>query len=196
MFGSLEKDSPKWKKVRLGNHIEIIGGYAFKSEFFIDRGIPVLRIGNINTGRFVNKNLVFWQESADLTRYLVFPGDIVISLTGTVGKDDYGNVCIINDSFAKYYLNQRNAKLSIKDSFSPIFIAAILSFPVIKKKLTGVNRGVRQANIANKDIADLIIPAPPLELQNEFAAFIEQLDKSKVICNKLYKEVDFLQFWM
>lgn len=50
-----------------------------------------------------------WRKK--LERYLLYPNDIVISLTGTVGKEDYGNVCILKDDFEKYYLNQRNAKL-------------------------------------------------------------------------------------
>ena len=193
MFGDPGSGESKWEKGNLGDYIEIIGGYAFKSEFFADNGIPVLRIGNINTGEFVNKNMVFWQEDVALSRYLVFPGDMVISLTGTVGKDDYGNICIVNDAFPRYYLNQRNAKLCIKKSFSVCFIAELMRFPIIKQQLTNINRGVRQANIANKDIAKLVIPISPLSLQNEFAVFVEQLDKSKVIYNKTYNVVEKLQ---
>ena len=193
MFGEPDEKNIKWKKVRLGDYIEIIGGYAFKSDSFTNNGIPILRIGNVNTGQFNKKNLVFWYDTPSLSRYAVYPGDIVISLTGTVGKDDYGNVCIIDKSFSKYYLNQRNAKLLIKNSFSSLFIAMLMSFPFIKKKLTSVNRGIRQANIANKDIADLIIPAPPLELQNEFASFVEKIDKSKVDIKKSLEELNLLK---
>lgn len=38
-----------------------------------------------------------------------------MSLTGTVGKDDYGNVCILGNDYDVYYLNQRNAKLELQD---------------------------------------------------------------------------------
>ena len=39
-----------------------------------------------------------------------------MSLTGTVGKDDYGNVCILGNDYDVYYLNQRNAKLELQTS--------------------------------------------------------------------------------
>ena len=93
--------------------------------------------------------------------------------------EDYGNVCILGDDFNKYYLNQRNAKLEIKEGLDKLYLSAILKFETIKKRLTGISRGVRQANIANRDILNLCIPVPPMELQNQFAEFIEQVDKSK-----------------
>ena len=49
------------------------------------------------------------------------------------------------------------------------------------KKLTVISRGVRQANISNKDILNLVVPVPPMELQSQFADFINQVDKSKVV---------------
>ena len=66
-----------------------------------------MRIGNINAGTFRPVNLVYWKKDDDLSRYLMYPGDLVMSLTGTVGKDDYGNVCILGPEYEKYYLNQR-----------------------------------------------------------------------------------------
>ena len=39
--------------------------------------------------------MVYWQKDESLERYVMYPGDLVMSLTGTVGKDDYGNVCIL-----------------------------------------------------------------------------------------------------
>ena len=74
-----------------------------------------------------------------------------MSLTGTVGKDDYGNVCIMDDSFEMYYLNQRNAKLELQASINKYYLSYLLKFEQIKAKLTGISRGVRQANISNKD---------------------------------------------
>ena len=76
----------------------------------------MLRIGNINAGFFKPVNLVFWDDDEALSRYKMYPGDLVMSLTGTVGKDDYGNVCILGNDFDEYYLNQRNAKLKLKES--------------------------------------------------------------------------------
>ena len=193
MFGNPEVNEFNWKEAVLAEHLDVIGGYAFKSDSFLANGIPVLRIGNINTGKFMPVNVVFWEEDESLKKYRILPGDLVMSLTGTVGKDDYGNVCILDDTYPEYYLNQRNAKLSLKKSLNKYYLSEILRFEQIKKKLTGISRGVRQANISNKDILELTIPVPPIELQNEFENFVEQIDKSKLHVQKSLEKLEILK---
>ena len=182
MFGDPDTNPKGWNECALSEKLNVVGGYAFKSDGFSEgSGIPVLRIGNINAGFFRPVNLVYWQEDESLDRYAMHPGDLVMSLTGTVGKDDYGNVCILGDDYDMYYLNQRNAKLEIIEGIDKFYLSQLLKFEQIKKKLTGISRGVRQANISNKDILNLVVPVPPMELQSQFADFIKQVDKSKLL---------------
>ena len=185
LFGNPDTNSKGWDECVLSKKLNVVGGYAFKSDQFNEeRGIPVLRIGNINAGFFRPVNLVYWHEDESLERYAMYPGDLVMSLTGTVGKDDYGNVCILGDDYEKYYLNQRNAKLEITEGIDKHYLSQLLKFEQIKKRLTGISRGVRQANISNKDILNLVVPVPPMEIQHQFAAFVEQTDKSKYYSQK------------
>ena len=179
MFGDIHLNDKKWKEDILKNNISIIGGYAFKSSGFQKSGIPILRIGNINTGKFRDKDLKFWKEDKLLEKYAIYPKDVLISLTGTVGKEDYGNVCIIGNEYPKYYLNQRNAKLNIESMLSKEYFSYALKEAGIKKRLLRVNRGVRQANISNKDIEELKLPVPPITLQNQFSEIVKQIDKQK-----------------
>ena len=192
-FGDPDLNPMGWKESLLSEKLDVLGGYAFKSgEFDEKSGIPVLRIGNINAGYFRPVNMVYWHEDESLERYAMYPGDLVMSLTGTVGKDDYGNVCILGNDYDKYYLNQRNAKLEIKEGLNKLYLSEILKFEKIKKRLTGISRGVRQANIANRDILNLCIPVPPMDKQKQFADFVEQVDKSKVAVQKALDEAQIL----
>ena len=192
LFGDPDVNPMQWKQEDLSVHLDVIGGYAFKSDQFEEEGIPVLRIGNINSGRFMPVNMVYWKNDDALERYKMFPGDLVVSLTGTVGKDDYGNVCILGDDYPEYYLNQRNAKLSLKETIDKYYLSELLKFERIKKRLTGISRGVRQANISNRDILGLNVPIPPIELQYQFAGFVQQVDKSKVVVQKALDEAQLL----
>ena len=151
----------------------------------MDTGVPVLRIGNINSGYFKSSNLKFWN------------------------KDDYGNICVIENDYEEYYLNQRNAKLEINDEMilNKYYLVHLLKMSEIKKRLTSISRGVRQANISNSDIQNLEIILPPIELQNQFADFVTQVDKLKftykfnythkiyniysILCLKMYKIFNF-----
>ena len=179
MFGDIKTNNKNWEIVKLEKYINIIGGYAFKNIDFKSTGIPLIRIGNINSGQFKSTNLVFIKENKKFEKFKVFPNDILISLTGTVGKDDYGNACILGNSYSEYYLNQRNAKIEIIDKINKNFFLEIIKIKEVKKKLTGISRGIRQANISNKDIYNLSIPLPPIELQNKFAERIEKIEKLK-----------------
>jgi type I restriction enzyme S subunit len=181
MFGDPVANPMGWEVAPLSEHLRVIGGYAFSSDGFIENGIPVLRIGNINTGVFSSNNLVFWRYDKKLDRYSLYPGDIVISLTGTVGKEDYANVCILGYEYERYYLNQRNAKLELGATLNSCYLANILRIPKIKGRLTGISRGIRQANVSNSDILKLLLPIPPIALQNRFASFVQKADKTKFV---------------
>ena len=192
MFGDPVENEKGWVLKKVSEVAKISGGYAFKSNLFNEIGIPVLRIGNINTGRLKTDSIVFYQEDSALTKYLVYPGDLVMSLTGTVGKDDYGNVCVLDDTYPKYYLNQRNAKFILSENIQVDYLKYFLKDTQIKAKLTGANRGVRQGNISNKDIEGLIVPIPHFSLQQEFASKIEAIEKQKELIKKSIEDVETL----
>ena len=192
MFGDPIQNEKGWEVKRLGDVCSIIGGYAFKSELFKENGIPVLRIGNINTGQLRITPIVYYKEDSNLEKYLVYPRDLVMSLTGTVGKDDYGNVCILDNTFSKYYLNQRNAKFTLSECILVDYLKYFLQNKEIKSQLVGVNRGVRQGTIANRDIERLPIPLPPLPLQQAFAAKIEAIEKQKELVKRSIAETETL----
>lgn len=130
MFGDPVTNPLRWAMLPLEKCLTVLGGYAFKSEEFKTSGVPVLRIGNINTGAFTPTNMVYWSKDDCLTRYQVLPGDLVISLTGTVGKDDYGNVCILGDGRT---FDIPELKLLIDAVESSKFISASKSLELVKK---------------------------------------------------------------
>lgn len=192
MFGDPIENPKGWDVKNLGNELNVFGGYAFKSNRFVSAGIPVLRIGNINSGKVKINQVVFYEEDPKLDRYMVYPGDLVISLTGTAGKDDYGNICKLDDSYNRYYLNQRNAKLELGKNLCSCFVQYYLKDGAIKGLLTAVNRGVRQGNISNKDIENLQIPVPPLPLQQAFADKIASIESQKAAINQSIAETQKL----
>lgn len=103
MFGDPIENEKGWKIVKFKNIGNIQGGYAFKSALFVNNGIPILKIGNINSGFFKGDNISYYKYDPSLTKYEIYPNDLVISMTGTVGKDDYGNICIIPSDYGLYY---------------------------------------------------------------------------------------------
>jgi type I restriction enzyme S subunit len=194
MFGDPVKNEKGWEVKKGFDLIKVIGGAAFKSSDYIEEGIPLVRIGTINKGYFDKNQLVFLPKNFKTTykKYLIYPNDLVITLTGTVGKDDYGNVFIMEDDYPEYLLNQRVAKLKINEELlSKRYFEFILKQKEIKAELTGVSRGVRQANISNNDIYELNINTPPIELQLLFDKLIDNLSASNLKNSKSISDILF-----
>ena len=163
----------------LGNHITLINGYAFKSDGFCDAGIPVIKIANVNKADFSTGSMQFHVLDETLDRFVIRPGDVLISLTGTAGKDDFGHVCIVDGDYDCYYLNQRNAKLGLHDDLIPEFVVHLLKNKTIRTNLIKSGTGVRQCHLHNHDLESIKFVLPNLEDQKRFAAFVQQSDKSK-----------------
>jgi type I restriction enzyme S subunit len=190
MFG----DPTKGEIIELKESTDILGGYAFKSSDFIEDGIPLVKIGTVNKGYFDLKNSSFLPADylKKYEKWVVYSGDMLMSLTGTVGKDDYGNIEIVTSEHDQYFLNQRVAKLETnKDYNSSFFYYMFLQVPV-KRLLTKISRGVRQANISNNDILKLKLIRPKIALQNEFADKIALIEQQKTLAKQELQESEDL----
>lgn len=98
--------------VKLGDVCEILNGFAFKSDKYCKDGIRIIRIANVQKGYIEDKTPVFYPKAdEDALKYSLDDGDLLISLTGNVGR-----VAMIKQDFLPATLNQRVACIRIKDS--------------------------------------------------------------------------------
>ena len=98
------------RKVALNSVCKIIGGYAFKSSLMqsTPEKYQVVKMSNLYRGDFdLSRNSSYLKEINDRERhFLLKDGDILITLTGTVGKRDYGYSVLVKNSH-NLLLNQR-----------------------------------------------------------------------------------------
>jgi type I restriction enzyme S subunit len=186
MFGDPLTNPKEWEVKSMRNLIRLQGGYAFKSGDFGEAGVPVVKIGNANKLGFTTKGIAFIEpeQPNKLKHYELYAGDLLLSLTGTVGKDDYANITEVTNEFEKYYLNQRVAKITVDvREVSKNYLRYFLADPKVKSEITKNNRGVRQANIGNADIYGLAVPVPTIDMLAKFDCIVNQLrvlnEKSK-----------------
>ena len=196
MFGDPVTNPMGWKVVTLGDVLSVKGGYAFKSaDYLEDRfGVPLIRIGDVNRCEFVRQKLA--QLPADyldkFEKFVVRNGSILMSLTGTVGKDDYGNAVTLQGDTDRYLLNQRVAELIPRASLAADYLHGVLSHERVKRILTGRSRGIRQANISNNDIKQLQVQLPPLYLQRRFTTIVKSVEQQKSRLHTHLVELDTL----
>lgn len=191
MFGDPVLNEKGWEKKKGNDIFEVFGGGTFKSKDYSESGIPLIRIGTVNKGFFDESELVFLPNDflKSHSRFLLKSGDLLMTLTGTVGKDDYGNTYILDNKYEHYFLNQRVAKIEVNPEYlNKLFLTYVFRQPRIKGELTNINRGVRQANISNRDLHSLNIILPPLSLQNEFASYIESIEYQKSLVREALQQ--------
>src|SRR5690625_6042173 len=102
MFGEVFSDKTK---TTFEDHLDIKHGYAFKSKWFDDEGdVPVVKIGTVNKSTVDFSDVQFLDKSyaEEYERFKVFTGDLLISMYGTVGKDDYTYTLMITDEYYSY----------------------------------------------------------------------------------------------
>ena len=100
-----------WEYKKLGEVCDVINGYAFKSSKYTSQGTRIIRITNVQKGYVVDNDPKFYSDEdfKDLFQYSLFEGDLVMSLTGNVGR-----VGILQKNMLPAALNQRVACLRVK----------------------------------------------------------------------------------
>lgn len=171
----------KWEMVRLGDVIDILNGFAFKSEKYIDDGIRVIRITNVQKGVIEDSQPQFYPISETNEKYYLFENDLLLSLTGNVGR-----VAIISKEYLPAALNQRVACLRIKNEIytDKRYIFSLLNSNTFENECIASSKGVAQKNMSTEWLKQYKIPLPPLEEQKRIA---KNLDLASEIV-KGYKE--------
>lgn len=167
-----DKENPKlpqgWTIKTLGEVCELCNGYAFKSSSFINKGVPVIRIGDIKNFEIDISNAMQVQISQDYENYQIQNGDLLIAMSGaTTGK--MGIYKLQNPA----YLNQRVGNLKIK---SNEIIPEYRNFALYALQTEIYKRayGGAQPNISKGAIESLKIPLPPLEIQKQIVKLLEK----------------------
>lgn len=148
----------EWELVHIGRYYKLQGGFAFKSCYFKDSGIPIIRIANIpNDGAFVDtSNCVCYEAIANDSNYIVSMGDLLIAMSGaTIGK-----TAIFHEPH-NAYLNQRVGlfKSINVDNYYP-FLCQWVKSECFSRQLKRTLAAGAQPNISSKDIESFIWAYP------------------------------------
>lgn len=133
----------------IGNICHLLNGYAFKSSHYVDNGIRVIRIANVQKGYIVDSTPAFYPlGSKGLENYMLEEGDILMSLTGNVGR-----VALLGNEMLPAALNQRVACLRLKDnSIDKKFLFHYLNSSIFENRCIKESKGVAQKNMSTGPI--------------------------------------------
>ena len=158
---------------RLGDVCDILNGFAFKSEQYVDDGIRIIRIANVQKGYIEDSTPVFYPfDSREAKKYSLEEGDILMSLTGNVGR-----VAKLSKEFLPAALNQRVACLRIKDgvTLDKAFLFNLLNSDYFEQQCIAASKGVAQKNMSTEWLKEYEIPMFPMEQQKVIASVLDKV---------------------
>jgi len=186
-----------WKALQLKRISSIKGGYAYSTTDFQDEGIQIIKIGNVYQSKFhTDRQPTFISENvAKKTKeFLIKEGDLIISLTGTLGKRDYGYAVTV-DKKGEYRLNQRVAKMApnvklVKTSY----LSYIMKSEQYLTQIYALPSGTKQANLSNDDVLSATCALPSLEEQEKIVQYIDiKTSQTDRLISKAAKAIDLLK---
>ena len=163
------------EKVKIIDFCNISNGFAFKSDKYIsENGARVIRITNVQKGKIVDNDpkLYPFSELDKLEAYKIFEGDILMSLTGNVGR-----VGRFPKELLPAYINQRVCRVMPKnEKLDTNFLFHFLNSDVFENDAVRNSAGAAQLNLSTNWLAEYEIPLPNLATQQHIAAILDQAD--------------------
>ena len=184
MFGDPILNEKNWKKVSCKEIISKIGSGSTPlggNKNYKSKGISFIRSLNVHNNKFINDGLVFIDEkqSEKLKNVNVEKDDILFNITGA----SVARSCIVPLNILPARVNQHVSIIRCnKEIIKPIFLCSQLTNIQYQSFLLKIakNNGATREALTKEQLENLNIILPPIELQNKFADFVKQVDKSKV----------------
>lgn len=166
-----------WRLDEVKSVVSLLSGYAFKSSSFVDNGkYKIVTIKNVQDGNFdgENANSISEIPSKMPTHCILNDGDILLSLTGNVGR-----ICLING--ANYLLNQRVAKLNSK---YPAYSYCLFRSKEMFDAMNNLANGAAQQNLSPIRTENMRILIPNDELIKTFENIVSPMIGKVLLLNK------------
>ena len=196
MFGDPLRNDKTWPISKLKLLTTKVGSGATPKggkQSYKKEGITLVRSMNVHDGEFVYKDLAYIDtaQAHDLDNVELQPKDVFINITGA----SVARSCVIPDNILPGRVNQHVAIIRCKENLlNYIFLNRLFLNSSFKQKLLAMGQagGATRQALTQEQLKKLNLILPPIELQNEFASFVQQVDKSKVAIQKSLDETQIL----
>ncbi|MBV7441009.1 restriction endonuclease subunit S [Weeksellaceae bacterium TAE3-ERU29] len=185
MFGDPVLNEKGWEVKSLGDICTKIGSGATPrggNSSYKEEGISLIRSLNVHDLYFKMDNLAFIDDTQakKLKNVIVEENDVLFNITGA----SVCRTCIVPNNILPARVNQHVSILRvINNIFSPIFLVYTLSSIPKKRELLNLSSsgGATREAITKTQLENIEIISPPIELQNQFAEIIENIEKQKAL---------------
>ena len=175
MFGDPIDESSPWPKLAIKDFCTLkIGpfGSSLHKQDYITGGHPLVNPSHIADGKIVPANdlTISEEKYQEMEAYHLEPGDVVLGRRGEIGR------CAVVYS-SGYLCGTGSMIVRPSDKCRPDYLQRVLSFPSFKDALERNAVGQTMKNLNAKIVGQAVVALPSINAQNEFAAFVQQVDK-------------------
>ena len=193
MFGDPKLNPYRFPCNSLSTYITFLtSGSRGWSQYFTNSGEYFITIKNVKNCKIILQDVQYVAppDNAEAKRTKVQKNDLLISITA-----DLGRTGVVTEEIANHgaYINQHLTCIRLKDEqVNPLYVAYYMESDAGKEQFTAKNQSAVKAGLNFNAINSLKLMAPPLSLQNQFAAFVAEVDKSKVEVQKALDQTQLL----
>ncbi len=183
-----------WVEKPLAELCDFLNGFAFKSgDVVAESQTQLVRMGNLYGNQLdLDRSPVFYPDSfaTEHSRYVLEEGDIIMSLTGTTGKEDYGFAVRIPDCNHTLLMNQRIMKFDAirRDIIDEDYLLNYLRSRCFLDILYPTANGTRQANLSSVIMRFLPVPLCSLKEQKAIATKLDDLREETQHLESIYQQ--------
>jgi len=180
MFGD-ENNSKNWDIVSVEEVTDVQVGVVIKpSQYYTDKanGVKAFRSLNIGAGYIKDVDWVCFTEEGHLknSKSILKENDLLIVRSGTPGT-----ACVVTKEYEGYNAIDVIIAHPYCDKVNPYYLCYFTNMPHGKKQIDEGTGGAAQQHFNVGKYNKLQLMLPPMRLQDEFAAFVYQVDKSKFV---------------
>ena len=177
MFGT-EEDFGKWFCCTISDVAEVCVGVVIKpTQYYAESGIPAFRSLNIGSMRVKDSDWVYFTEEGHRKnqKSVIRKNDVLVVRSGAPGT-----ACVVTDEYDGYNAVDIIIAHPKPNKVDSVFLAAFTNMPHGMNQIRERTGGAAQQhfNVGGYKAMNLILP--PMELQKQFAAFVEQTNKTKL----------------
>ncbi|MCR4717890.1 MAG: restriction endonuclease subunit S, partial [Lachnospiraceae bacterium] len=189
LFGNPVSNPMKWPVKMLKDlSVQINSGNTPKggSENYVEEGITFFRSQNVWKDRLEMDDIAYIdaETHASMKRSSLKHGDILMTKTGRINTENssLGRAALYDGEDDMANVNGHVYFIRLKDGVNNKFILRILVSPEYRDLIRSVCVGGIDKRQLNKEhIEDFPIICPPTEMVDDYVAFVNQVDKSKVV---------------
>lgn len=197
MFGDSETNPKSWPTIPIGKTITSCeSGWSGNGTQRLKKHgeIAVLKVSAVTKGIFIPEECKVLDDQENIKKY-IFPqkGDLLFSRANT--REMVGATAVVSEDYPEHILPDKLWRIRFNNDVTVWYMKHVLSSPSVRSKFSAVSTGTSGSmyNVSMDKFKSIVIPIPPLHRQQQFADFVEQVNRLVQVIQKSLEQMKTLK---